>query len=58
VSKSQEVLMDLWAMLGVSRAAGVGVLVAALAVAGVIVGVLVRRSRQPQRVQVDLNGRG
>jgi hypothetical protein len=57
VSKSQEVLMDLWAMLGVSRAAGVGVLVAALAVAGVIVGVLVRRSRQPQRVQVDLNGR-
>jgi len=50
--------MDLWAMLGVSRAAGVGVLLAALAVAGVVAGVLVRRSRQPQRVQVDLGGRG
>ncbi len=50
--------MDLWAALGVSRDAGVGILVAALAVAGVIVGVLVRRSRQPQRVRVDLNGRG
>ena len=50
--------MDLWATLGVSRAAGVGFLVAGLAVAGVIVGVLLRRSRQPQRVQVELNGRG
>ena len=49
--------MDLWAALGVSRSAGVGVLVAGLAVAGVILGVLVRRSRQPQRVQVDLNER-
>jgi hypothetical protein len=49
--------MDLGAMLGVSRAAGVGLLVGAVGVAGVIVGVLVRRSRQPQRVQVELNGR-
>jgi uncharacterized membrane protein YhiD involved in acid resistance len=58
VSKVQEEFMDLWATLGVSHAAGVGLLVAAVAVAGVIVGVLVRRSRQPQRVQVELNGRG
>ena len=49
--------MDLWATLGVSRAAGVGAIVAVLALAGVVVGVLVRRSRQPQRVQVELNGR-
>jgi len=50
--------MDLWATLGVSRAAGVGVLVAGLALVGVVVSVLVRRSRQPRRVQVDLSGRG
>ncbi len=50
--------MDLWATLGVSRAAGFGVLVAGLAVVGVVVSVLVRRARQPQHVQVQLNGRG
>ncbi len=50
--------MDLWATLGVSRAAGVGVLAAGLAVVGVVVSVLVRRSRRPERVQVDLNERG
>ena len=50
--------MDLWATLGMSRSAGVGVLVTALAVVGVVVSVLVRRARQPQRVQVELNERG
>ena len=50
--------MDLWATLGLSETAGIGVLVAALAAVGVAVGVLLRRSRQPQRVRVDLNGRG
>jgi hypothetical protein len=50
--------MDLWAMLGVSRAAGVGVLVVAVAAAVVIVGRLFRRSRKTERVWVDLSGRG
>jgi len=50
--------MDLWATLGMSRSAGIGALVAALAVVGVVVSVLVRRGRQPHRVQVELNGRG
>ena len=45
--------MDLWATLGVSQSAGVGVLVTALAVVGVFVSVLVRRSREPQHVQAD-----
>ena len=50
--------MDLWATLGVSRSTGVGAIVVLLALAGVVAGVLVRRSRQPQRVQVELHGRG
>jgi hypothetical protein len=50
--------MDLWATLGVSRTVGIGVIVAAIALAAVIAGVLLRRSRQPQRVQVELSGRG
>jgi hypothetical protein len=57
VSNLQEVHMDLWATLGVSRAAGVGVLVVALAAAVVIVGWLFRRSGKTERVWVDLSGR-
>jgi hypothetical protein len=57
VSNAQEVLMDLWATLGVSRAAGIGLLVAGLAGAVVIVGRLFRRSGKTERVWVDLSGR-
>ena len=50
--------MDLWATLGVSRAAGIGAVVVGLAVVVVVAGRLFRRSRKPQRVWVDLSGRG
>ena len=50
--------MDLWATLGVSREAGVGVLVAAVTLLVLIAGRLFRRSRKQQRVWVDLSGRG
>jgi hypothetical protein len=49
--------MDLWATLGVSRAAGIGLLVAGLAAAVVICGRLFRRSGKAERVWVDLSGR-
>jgi hypothetical protein len=50
--------MDLWATLGVSREAGIGMVVAGLALAVVLAGRLVRRSRKTERVWVDLSGRG
>ena len=50
--------MDLWATLGISRAAGVGVLAAGIALLALIAGRLIRRSRRQDRVWVDLSGRG
>jgi hypothetical protein len=50
--------MDLWATLGVSRGAGIGILAVALVAAIVIVGRLFRRSEKTERVWVDLSGRG
>jgi hypothetical protein len=58
VSKVQEAHMDLWATLGVSRAAGIGAVVVGFALAVVVAGRLFRRSRKQQRVWVDLSGRG
>jgi hypothetical protein len=49
--------MDLWATLGISREAGIGVVVVAVALLVVIAGRLVRRSRRQERVWVDLSGR-
>jgi len=57
VSKRQEADMDLWAMLGLSREAGIGVVVAGVAVLVLIAGRLIRRSRRQERVWVDLSGR-
>jgi hypothetical protein len=54
----QEAHMDLWATLGVSRAAGIGAVVVGFALAVVVAGRLFRRSRKQQRVWVDLSGRG
>jgi len=48
--------MDLWATLGVSREAGIGAVLVSLAVAVVVAGRIFRRSRESQRVWVDLNG--
>ena len=50
--------MDLWATLGISREAGLGVLAVAVALLVLIGGRLFRRSRRPDRVWVDLSGRG
>jgi hypothetical protein len=50
--------MDLWATLGISRAAGIGVLAASIALLVLIAGRLFRRSRRQERVWVDLSGRG
>lgn len=50
--------MDLWATLGISRTAGVGVLAAGIALMALIAGRLIRRSRRQGRVWVDLSGRG
>ena len=50
--------MDLWATLGISREAGIGAVLVALALAVVVAGRLVRRSRKTERVWVDLSGRG
>jgi len=50
--------MDLWATLGISREAGLGVLAAAVTLLVLIAGRLFRRSRKQQRVWVDLSGRG
>jgi hypothetical protein len=50
--------MDLWATLGISREAGIGAVVVGIALVVVVVGRLFRRSRRPQRVWVDLSGRG
>jgi hypothetical protein len=58
VSKQQEEHMDLWATLGISRTAGVGVLAAGIALMALIAGRLIRRSRRQGRVWVDLSGRG
>ena len=58
VSKQQEAGMDLWATLGVSREAGIGMVVVGLALAVVVAGRLVRRARKTERVWVDLSGRG
>ena len=58
VSKRQEAHMDLWATLGLSREAGIGVLAAAVALLVLIAGRLFRRSRKQERVWVDLSGRG
>jgi len=49
--------MDLWATLGISREAGIGAVVVALAVAVVVAGRIFRRSRRTERVWVDLSGR-
>ena len=49
--------MDLWATLGLSREAGIGVLGAAVALLVLIAGRLIRRSRRQERVWVDLSGR-
>lgn len=58
VSKAQEVPMDLWATLGVSRGVGIGAVTVAVAVLVGVVGRLLRRSRRPERVWVNLSGRG
>jgi hypothetical protein len=50
--------MDLWATLGVSREAGIGMVVVGLALAVIVARRLVRRSHQTERVWVDLSGRG
>ena len=49
--------MDLWATLGISREAGIGVLVAGVSLLILIAGRLFRRSRRQERVWVDLSGR-
>ena len=49
--------MDLWAMLGVSRESGIGLLAAAIVLLLVVAGRLVRRSRRQERVFVDLSRR-
>jgi hypothetical protein len=50
--------MDLWATLGISREAGMGAVALGVALAVVVAGRLLRRSRTKQRVIVDLSGRG
>jgi tryptophan synthase beta subunit len=50
--------MDLWATLGISREAGIGAVALGVALAVVVAGRLLRRSRREQRVIVDLSGRG
>jgi tetrahydromethanopterin S-methyltransferase subunit E len=50
--------MDLWAMLGVSRGAGIAAAVVGLVALVGLAGRLFRRSRRQQRVWVDLSGRG
>jgi hypothetical protein len=50
--------MDLWATLGLSREAGIGVLVTGGVLLVLIAGRLFRRSRRQERVWVDLSGRG
>jgi len=50
--------MDLWATLGLSPAAGIGVVLAGLVAAFVLAGRLFRRSRRPRFVGVDLSEGG
>lgn len=49
--------MDLWAALGISPAAGIGLASAGVVAAAVLAVRLVRRSRKPRWVGVDLSGR-
>lgn len=57
VSKRQEGYMDLWATLGLSQEAGIGVVSVGLVMLVLIAGRLIRRSRRQERVWVDLSGR-
>ena len=50
--------MDLWATLGISPAAGIGVVAAGIVAAVVLSVRLFRRSRKPQWTCVDLTGKG
>jgi hypothetical protein len=50
--------MDLWATLGISPVAGIGVAGAGIVAAAVLAVRLFRRSRKPRWVGVDLGHRG
>jgi hypothetical protein len=50
--------MDLWATLGISPVAGIGVAAAGIVGAAVLAVRLFQRSRRPRFVGVDLGGRG
>ncbi len=50
--------MNLWETLGVSPQAGIGIAIAGLIAAALFAGHRLRRSGNPQRIRVDLGGRG
>jgi hypothetical protein len=50
--------MNLWETLGVSPLAGIGIAVAGLIAAALFAARLLRRSDSPERIRVDLGGRG
>lgn len=50
--------MNLWETLGVSPHTGIGIAALGLAAATLFARRLLRRSGNPQRIRVDLGGRG